>query len=203
MASDIKLVFYSSTITMMHGPINIIFIISLYMTTVRQQWRSARNIATVLFICCSHCLLNCGFRSLSGWPPLLYGKREDILSTSFMIQSLVFEEIDELSIVMHHHFLLESTIAYYLQLLQPSPHLNSSISTFVVASHLHLCLQSFPLPVENFPTKCSKNFSFSSCLLFHQSHPSCFCSHRTSSLCHFLPTSAFLLRTNVHLNAFF
>jgi len=151
-------------------------IISLYSTTLRQQWRSASNIATVRFTCCSHCLLNCGFRSLSGW---LYGKREDILSTSFMIQLLVFEEKDELSIVMEHQFLLESTIAHYLKLLQPSPHLYSSISTFVVASYLHLCLQSFPLSIENFPTKFSKNFSSSSCLLFHQYHPSCFCWHRT------------------------
>jgi hypothetical protein len=143
-------------------------IISLYTTTVRQQWRSASNVATARFTCCSHCLLNCGFRSSSGWPPLLYSKLEETLSTSFMTHLSVFEEIDELSIVMHQLFLLESTIAHHLKLLQPSPHLHSSISTFVIASHLHLYLQSFPLFRKNFSTKFFKNFSFSSCLLFHQ-----------------------------------
>jgi hypothetical protein len=157
-------------------------IISLYTTTVRQQWRSVSNVATWGFTCCSHCLLNCGFRSSSGWPPLLYSKREDIPSTSFMTQLSVFEEIDELSVVMHNQFLLVSTIAHYLKLLQPSPQLYTSI---VIASHLHLYLQSIPLSRENFPTKFFKNFSFSSCLLFHQSHPSCFCWHRTLSLYQF------------------
>ena len=177
-------------------------IISLYMTTVRQHWRSVSNVATVRFTCCSHCLLNCGFRSSYGWPPLLYSKRKDTLSTSFMTYLSVFEEIDELFIVMHHQFLSESSTANYLKWWQPSPQLYSAISTFVIASHLHLHLQSFPLSIENFPMKFSKNFSFFSCLLLRQSHPSCFCWHRTLSLCHFLPASAFLLRTNVQLSAF-
>jgi len=38
-ASDIKLVFYSSTITMMHGPINITFPLCLFTWEVRISWK--------------------------------------------------------------------------------------------------------------------------------------------------------------------
>jgi hypothetical protein len=177
-------------------------ITSLYTTRVRQQWRSVNNVATVRFTCCSHCLLNCGFRSSSIWPPLLHSKREYILSTTFLIKLSVFEEINELCTVRYHQALLESTIAHYLKLWQSSPHMYSSISSLMIHSYLHSYIQNFLLSRENFPTKFFKN-SFSLCMLFHQSHPSRFCWNRTLSLCHFLPASACHLLVNVHLHVFY